>query len=189
MCKTDFYIHKENTFLKMISEYLSALILGGILGMVGQSLRVIVGMKKYYERVQEDFQQGKKSTEKVDWTFLSISLLIGFVAGAFGIILKIDYESASTMVMNKDFMISIIAIGYMGVDFIEGMMKKLSNNFANSNPTNTANQGGNQVVVQPNTPPANDGSFGAGGNADLPVADVPNGGYRIPTDIPDTYPG
>lgn len=178
----------------MISEFLSALILGGILGMVGQGMRVIVGLKKIYESLGADEQFGNK----MDWSRLSVSLVIGFIAGAFGMILKIDYETVSTMIMTKDFMLSIIAIGYMGVDFIEGMMKNLAGKF-NSMPVPTAAPASAPVpapvVLQPQTPPASpntntDTSFGTGIDADLPAEDqpiMPSTDYKIPNDIPKSY--
>jgi hypothetical protein len=172
----------------MISEFLSALILGGILGMVGQGMRVIVGLKKIYESLgtEEDFGS------KFDWSRLSISLVIGFIAGSFGMILKIDYETVSTMVMTKDFMLSIIAIGYMGVDFIEGMMKNLAGKF-NSMPAPTSSPKANvpPAATPPQVPASNnDNSFGTGIDTDLPVEDQPlppNTAYKIPTDIPKSY--
>jgi hypothetical protein len=181
----------------MISEYLSALILGGILGMVGQGMRVIVGLKKIYESLGADDALGSK----MDWSRLSVSLVIGFIAGAFGMILKIDYEAVSTMVMTKDFMLSIIAIGYMGVDFIEGMMKNLAGKFTSlPSPTapsqpqyqpNPAQPPATPTPVAPANPtPEGDNSFGTGIDNDLPVADAPvppTTGYNIPGKIPDAY--
>lgn len=175
----------------MISEFLSALILGGILGMVGQGMRVIVGLKKIYESLGSDEQFGNK----MDWSRLSVSLVIGFIAGAFGMILKIDYETVSTMVMTKDFMLSIIAIGYMGVDFIEGMMKNLAGKF-NSMPVPTSAPQPvaatpQPTIQQPQIPTTNtENSFGTGIDNDLPVEDQPNrpsNEYKIPTDIPNSY--
>lgn len=179
----------------MISEFLSALILGGILGMVGQGMRVIVGLKKIYESLGAEEQFGNK----MDWSRLSVSLVIGFIAGAFGMILKIDYETVSTMVMTKDFMLSIIAIGYMGVDFIEGMMKNLAGKFNNMPVPTSAPKPETPAATAPTTPvaqqpvstiPNSDTSFGSGVDTDLPVEDQPNNpatDYKIPTDIPNSY--
>lgn len=177
----------------MITEFLSALILGGILGMVGQGMRVIVGMKKIYESLGVGEQFGTK----MDWSRLSISLVIGFITGAFGMILKIDYDMVSTMIMTKDFMLSIIAIGYMGVDFIEGMMGSIASKFG-SLPSPTAPRPNQpqynpapqtQPVAPANPTPEGDNSFGSGIN-DLPISDAPvspTGKYNIPGAIPDSY--
>lgn len=177
----------------MISEFLSALILGGILGMVGQGMRVIVGMKKLYETLEDNEAFGNK----LDWGRLWVSLVIGFIAGAFGMILKIDYQAVSTMVMSKDFMISIIAIGYMGVDFIEGMMKTFASRF-NSMPAPTAQPQfqQNKTTVQADQinvtiDNSKDASFGTNTTTvDLPATDVPANpteNFNIPNDIPKSY--
>lgn len=179
----------------MMIEYVSALILGGILGMIGQGLRVIVGLKKLYDAM-ETTTDGAPS--KFDSRRLWLSLFIGFIAGSFGMILKIDYEAVSTMVMNKEFMISIVAIGYMGVDFIEGVMKnylvKFERNLDAPMPTK---QQPNQPQYQPQPAPVIntpvnvkvDGNVivGVGPDGDLPVMDSPIDGnvqFNIPKDIP-----
>jgi hypothetical protein len=178
----------------MMTEYVSALILGGILGMIGQGLRVIVGLKKLYDSLE--IVDGRPS--KFDSRRLWLSLLIGFVAGAFGMILKIDYSAVSTMIMNKEFMISIVAIGYMGVDFIEGVMKTYLSKFERSldtpQPTNPQYRPApqNQVPVTTNDTANNstanvDNSMGASPTDDLPVMDQPlnsNTAFNIPKDIP-----
>jgi hypothetical protein len=171
----------------MISEFLSALILGGILGMVGQGMRVIVGMKKIYESLGVGEQFGTR----MDWSRLSISLVIGFIAGAFGMILKIDYQTVSTMVMTKDFMLSIIAIGYMGVDFIEGMMSSIAGKFSSMPSPTVAPKPA--LPTQPAVVPANpatEQTYGTGVENDLPVDDqpvTPRGNYNIPNEIPNHY--
>ncbi len=175
-----------------MSEYVSALILGGILGMIGQGLRVIVGLKKLYDALAEDGQT-MGQTSKFDTRRLWLSLFIGFVAGSFGMILKIDYESVSTMIMNKEFMISIVAIGYMGVDFIEGVMKSYlskfeksldspqnpvpQNNVNKQAPSNNNSADGNVSGSSPNTAPTDDMPV-----MDTPLADASS--FNIPANIP-----
>ncbi len=175
----------------MMIEYVSALILGGILGMIGQGLRVIVGLKKLYDALEMTTDGGPS---KFDSRRLWLSLFIGFIAGSFGMILKIDYEAVSTMVMNKEFMISIVAIGYMGVDFIEGVMKnylaKFERNLDAPMPTKPQPTQP-QYQPQPTQPTAannNDGNVASVGiGEDLPVMDQPidgNTSFNIPRDIP-----
>jgi hypothetical protein len=171
----------------MMIEYVSALILGGILGMIGQGLRVIVGLKKLYDALE---MTTDGSPSKFDSRRLWLSLFIGFIAGSFGMILKIDYEAVTTMVMNKEFMISIVAIGYMGVDFIEGVMKnylvKFERNLDAPMPTK---EQPNQPQFQPQQPKGNnnDNITSVGIIEDLPVMDQPvdtNASFNIPKDIP-----
>ncbi|PWK77833.1 hypothetical protein LX99_02718 [Mucilaginibacter oryzae] len=95
------------------------LLLGGLLGLTGQSIRVIVGLKKTFDVSQQQNTRFKDSFEAAQ---LLISLLIGFVAGLLGILAQLDFTK--DFVWTKDITIEIIAIGYAGADFIEGFIKK-----------------------------------------------------------------
>jgi hypothetical protein len=103
-------------------EIILQLLLGGLLGAVGQGLRVIVGMKKTYDVAQ---QQQEKFADLIVTSRLLLSLLIGFCAGLLAML------SISTL--TKDFLqdgntkthlLAVLASGYAGTDFIEGLMKK-----------------------------------------------------------------
>lgn len=120
----------ENLLLKII--------LGGILGFCGQSLRVIVGLKGLNEEVSERLQQydtlDRKSVfnEMFDTKRLLISLLIGFVAGVLasltidGDIIATPLPKAGNIVSSNESSIwGIIAAGYAGTDFIEKFLGKL----------------------------------------------------------------
>jgi hypothetical protein len=184
--------YQTKLFYTMMSEYVSALVLGGILGMIGQGLRVIVGLKKLYDALA-DTGDSMGGTSRFDSRRLWLSLFIGFVAGSFGMILKIDYESVSTMIMNKEFMISIVAIGYMGVDFIEGVMKSYLSKFERGldsspipSPTRPAEPQFNPTPAPVNNSPQ-DGSMASAPTDDMPVMDAPlNSGanFNIPSNIP-----
>ncbi len=96
---------------------LTYVVLGGILGAVGQCMRVIVGVKK---RQEDASRQGKKWEDLFEakqlMTSLIIALTIGGVAGILGAIELLGSE------LTKECLISIIAIGYAGTDFVEGFM-------------------------------------------------------------------
>jgi len=98
---------------------LSYLLLGGLLGVVGQGIRVVVGLKKKYD---ESLRLNKDLKEIFDarqlWISILISFLIGTVAGILGVINYIDQA------ITKEFLFTIIGIGYAGTDFIEGFIKK-----------------------------------------------------------------
>jgi len=98
---------------------LSYLLLGGLLGMVGQGIRVMVGLKKKYD---ESLRSNKKLKDIFDarqlWISILISFLIGTIAGILGVINYIDQA------ITKEFLFTIIGIGYAGTDFIEGFIKK-----------------------------------------------------------------
>ncbi len=96
-----------------VLEIVLFIILGIILGMVGQGARAVVGIKKRYDKVSES---------REDWfdaKLLMISLMIGGIAGALGAIALLDRR-----VTDRQTLLTLITIGYAGTDFIEGFMKK-----------------------------------------------------------------
>lgn len=99
-------------------------LLGGLLGCVGQGLRVIVGLKKINEQAGE---QTKAFRDIFDGRVLLISLLIGFVAGALAIIaLDATTDTAARRAGEtlRGYLMPVMAAGYAGTDFIEGFVKK-----------------------------------------------------------------
>lgn len=99
-------------------EVLILLILvGGLLGTVGQGIRVVVGLKKLYD---EALQSGEDFSKNFSAATLFFSLLIGFVAGVLGVLSIADMEKG----LSKDQVLTLIGIGYAGADFIEGFVKK-----------------------------------------------------------------
>lgn len=99
------------------------LLLGGLLGLVGQAIRVVVGMKKLND--DANAQQAKLS-ELIVTSKLLISLLIGFCAGILATVSISDFKTElfSNSETIKQHMLAIIAAGYAGTDFIEGFIKK-----------------------------------------------------------------
>ncbi len=87
--------------------------------MVGQGIRVMVGLKKKYD---ESLRSNKKWKDIFDarqlWISILISFLIGSVAGILGVINYIDQA------ITKEFLFTLIGLGYAGTDFIEGFIKK-----------------------------------------------------------------
>jgi hypothetical protein len=99
------------------------ILLGGLLGITGQALRIIIGMKKLGEDAN---QQQKTVGELIDGSRIFISLLIGFCAGILATITISDFKkelfgNPDTVKQN---ILAIIAAGYAGTDFIEGLIKK-----------------------------------------------------------------
>lgn len=99
-------------------DLILAILIGGILGAVGQGVRVIVGLKKVYD---ESFQKGTAFSENFDSPSLLFSLLIGFIAGVLGIV---SVGNLETLTIGKEQILMLIGIGYAGADFIEGFIKK-----------------------------------------------------------------
>lgn len=91
---------------------------GGLLGIVGQGLRMIVGLKKWYD----DKKENKDRAEAFDLNRFLVSLFIGFIAGVIAILFMID-DTVDAM-DQKRYLASIILGGYSGVDFIEGFINK-----------------------------------------------------------------
>ena len=89
------------------------------MGVVGQGIRIVVGLKKKYD---ESVRSGKKWEDIFDawqlWISILISFIIGIVAGILGVINYIDQA------ITKEFLLTLIGIGYAGTDFIEGFIKK-----------------------------------------------------------------
>ena len=106
---------------------LGYILLGGLLGAIGQGIRVVVGLKKQMDEASKatsgpDGAQGKKDWQNwFDPQQLMVSLAIAFVVG--GIAGTLASLQSLGQDVTKEYMISIITVGYAGTDFIEGFMK------------------------------------------------------------------
>jgi hypothetical protein len=97
------------------TEILNNVLLGGVLGVIGQGLRTITGLKKWYD----DRKHNADQADEFDIKRMVVSLFIGFVAGALGLLF---FDTQWTG--EKKDIAAIIGIGYAGVDFIEGFITK-----------------------------------------------------------------
>ena len=98
-------------------NWLSLILVGGLVGAVGQSARTIVGLKKVYD--EADAKNVPVST-LIDPMRLVVSLLIGFTAGVLAALsMQINYND-----INSSSLLGIAAAGYTGGDFIEGIMSR-----------------------------------------------------------------
>lgn len=103
------------------SEILLQLLTGGLLGLVGQMLRFLVGYKKLYEVASKE---GIRASEMFQTSRFVISLIIGFVAGIIGVISLSEFTKSLFADKIKETIMTLIGIGYAGTDFIEGFIKK-----------------------------------------------------------------
>jgi len=87
---------------------LTTLLLGGVLGMVGQAIRSIMGIRKVLD-----------SGGTFSWSILLFSLFIGFIAGILAMLGVYGFYDTLTV----STMLGVMASGYAGADFIEGFMK------------------------------------------------------------------
>ncbi|WP_324734749.1 hypothetical protein VFC49_05815 [Thermococcus sp. SY098] len=97
-------------------EALYYILLGMFLGMTGQMIRVIIGVKKVQEKA---VSEGREFKEAFDMKRLVISMLIGATAGVLGIVSLYWGEQEIT----REMALGLIAIGYSGTDFIEGLFR------------------------------------------------------------------
>ena len=96
----------------MENQLLFEILTGGLLGILGQGIRLIVGISK-----------GNPDTETVKKQ-LFISLFIGFIAGTLALVIKAP-KPDEMQLTNKELILTIIAAGYAGADFIEGIMNAI----------------------------------------------------------------
>ena len=93
--------------------------LGGVMGAVGQVIRMIVGLKKLNDAASNSTTS---MTAMVEPSRLFVSIVIGAVAGALAAIgLAGDLSHVSTQQL-----LALAAAGYAGCDFIEGFMSRVA---------------------------------------------------------------
>lgn len=101
------------------TDMLILIVLGAILGMVGQGIRVIVGLKKMQDAAAS---AGKTNDEVYQGNRVMMSLLIACAIGAIaGIIAALSKVGAT---IDKSVLVAFITAGYAGTDFIEGFLRK-----------------------------------------------------------------
>ncbi|GAB2526682.1 hypothetical protein [Spirosoma aerophilum] len=102
------------------------LILCGLLGLIGQGIRVVIGLKKLKEEATAEAVENTATSAKsiynsqFDGRQLWVSLLIGFIAGCLA-----SFGHDDTADFSREARLAIVAAGYAGTDFIEGLFKKI----------------------------------------------------------------
>lgn len=124
------------------TEWVLTLILGGILGMIGQGIRVVAGLKKVNDKA---LAEGKTFGTLFNTSALTLSLLIGFIAGALAIIGMAGAEAATKF--TRELIVTIIGAGYAGTDFIEGFIKKSMPALRENRPANGNGDDNNQPAM------------------------------------------
>ena len=96
---------------------LGKLLLAGLLGVVGQLIRVVVGLKKENDQATaaQPFKARFNGQELL--TSLAIAVAVGAIAGILSAITTADITSTKAL-------LALVGAGYSGTDFIEGLMKK-----------------------------------------------------------------
>ena len=102
------------------AQVLSALVLAGLLGMIGQAVRAIVGLKKMND---DALSGGVSANDLFIASRLVTSEIIGFVVGVVTAF-SLDINQLVT-VTSLQFLLGIVAAGYAGTDIIEGFARRL----------------------------------------------------------------
>jgi hypothetical protein len=123
-----------------IGNALLALILAGLLGMVGQGVRAVAGIKKMGDDAQA---KGVSPSSVFSPGWFLVSLAIGFIAG---IIAGLSLGLSKLLKTPDDFqlLLGIAAAGYSGTDFVEAFASRFSSGLMPKNVPSSADGGGTQ---------------------------------------------
>ncbi|MEI9934760.1 MAG: hypothetical protein WDM71_07905 [Ferruginibacter sp.] len=105
------------------SDIINGILAGGLLGTLGQGIRIAVGLKKLHTDNSIKASQGDDE-ETISSGRLLLSIFIGFIAGALGMLIK-GYTLNKGAEINREAIVTIIALGYSGADFIEGVLQPM----------------------------------------------------------------
>lgn len=106
-----------------MNDLLVQIVLGGLLGLVGQGIRALIGLKKLQE---EAAATGQSAEQLFVGSKLLISLFTGFVAGAVASLLVDKFSDQMSKPEDQKRLIALlIAGGYAGTDFLEGALSRL----------------------------------------------------------------
>ena len=98
------------------AEWTSFMLLAGMFGAIGQVIRAVAGLKK----AQDASRAGAAEfSAKFEWPTFVVSLIIGFTAGVLAC-LAVTFP----VTVDVKLLLTFIAAGYAGADFIEAFIKK-----------------------------------------------------------------
>jgi len=99
-----------------VAYTLQYIVLSIILGIIGQFIRIGIGLKKQFD------QGGTFDASKL---YASI-VMAAFVGGTAGVLYIVAYweEIIKNPEISKNFLMTLISIGYAGTDFIEGLLTR-----------------------------------------------------------------
>jgi hypothetical protein len=97
-----------------VTYTLEYILLGIILGMIGQFMRIGIGLKKRFDKGEEfDYNKLKVS--------IIIAAFVGATAGVFYIVLN---WTGKPPTIDQTFLMAVISTGYAGTDFLEALLEK-----------------------------------------------------------------
>ena len=100
------------------SDILVTLLLCGLMGLIGQGVRAVVGLKN--ASAPANAPPGQATVFSASYLF--VSLMIGFIAGILAGLAIFDQIAKG---VDIKILLGIAAAGYAGVDFIENTFSKL----------------------------------------------------------------
>jgi hypothetical protein len=98
---------------------LEILILGALMGILGQGARAVVGLKGMSDDAKS---LGKSPNDLFDVRRLATSFLIGFLVGLAAALIYIIKSGTDLNAVDWHVLIGFAASGYIGVDFLEGFI-------------------------------------------------------------------
>ncbi len=131
------------------SELLFVLTTAGLLGMVGQGVRVVAGMKKLSD---DAAKKELKTSDVFEPSRFFISLAIGFIAGVIAA-LSMDLNSlVKFSTDNIQMLLGIAAAGYAGADFVEAFTSRITGNAGSKDGVSTATASKSNVAPSSQPP-------------------------------------
>jgi len=125
---------------------INEILLGGLLGVLGQGIRMAVGLNKLHtSNVTKALNN--EDADNFSVSRLILSIFIGFIAGAIALLIK---GGSITDANKTEYIFAIMAAGYSGADFIEGIFKTyISKINPPSRSDNTAKKANQQPLTVP----------------------------------------
>lgn len=115
------------------NQILNYLLLGGILGIVGQSIRSVIAWSKIKNEnrlriIESEIRKTTFEEVKFSWKEFVVMLIVGFTAGVIAMLITIEVSETPCKEVNKitsKMIMAIIAAGYAGADFIQNTMGRV----------------------------------------------------------------
>lgn len=104
-------------------DVLAALVLAGLLGMAGQFVRAVGGLKKMNDEARA---QGQRASELFVTSRLVTSLILGFVTGMAAAVSIGLNKLMPVRLDNTELLLGLAAAGYAGTDFLEAFGRNLA---------------------------------------------------------------
>ena len=104
--------------------WVTLILLGGYLGSLGQSLRIVVGLRKAKRAA---VQLNLPLKDILDGCLLLRSLITGFACGALTLLALHDetlHDTLGRVELPSGLMMAAVVAGYVGADLFEGLLKR-----------------------------------------------------------------